>query len=63
MSASPKPKAPDQRAAAAASQGPGGPREISVDELLGAADSIVIRHGTERYTLRLTRQNRLLLTK
>lgn len=31
--------------------------------LLAGSDEIVITHGTETYRLRLTRQNRLILTK
>lgn len=38
-------------------------REIAIEDLLGVDGQIVIRHGAERYLLRLTRQNRLLLTK
>lgn len=38
-------------------------REIATEDLLGMTGKIVIRHGPERYLLRLTRQNRLLLTK
>lgn len=38
-------------------------REVDLTELLRGCDRIVIRHGKERYVLRLTRQNRLLLTK
>lgn len=31
--------------------------------LLGGSEEIVITHGAETYRLRLTRQNRLILTK
>lgn len=39
------------------------PREIDLREILGEATEIMIRHGVERYRLRLTRQNKLILTK
>lgn len=38
-------------------------REIDLAELLGDAREIVIRHAGSRYLLRLTRLNKLLLTK
>jgi hemin uptake protein HemP len=31
--------------------------------LLGGATELLIRHGAETYRLRVTRQNRLILTK
>ncbi|MBX2853601.1 MAG: hemin uptake protein HemP [Rhodobacteraceae bacterium] len=37
--------------------------EIDLRDLLGERTQIVIRHRGERYVLRLTRQNKLLLTK
>lgn len=37
--------------------------EIDVRDLMGERTQIVIRHRGERYVLRLTRQNKLLLTK
>ncbi len=43
---------------------PGGPqRVVSSDSLLAGARVLTIAHGPEFYTLRLTRQNKLLLTK
>lgn len=38
-------------------------KEILVEDLLDLEGRLVIRHGPERYLLRLTRQNKLLLTK
>lgn len=40
-----------------------GAREIALADLLGDARDIAILHAGKRYLLRLTRQNRLLLTK
>lgn len=37
--------------------------ELSSDALLGGRRELVIRHGDETYRLRLTRQNKLILTK
>lgn len=37
--------------------------EIDLRELLGERSLVIIRHEDERYVLRLTRQNKLLLTK
>ncbi len=37
--------------------------EIDSSKLLGANKSIAIRHGDQVYTLRLTRADKLLLTK
>ena len=39
------------------------PREIDLRDLLGESNRVMIRHGAERYVLRLTRQNKLILTK
>lgn len=39
------------------------PQEIDLRRLLGDATQLVIRHGDQRYILRLTRQNKLILTK
>lgn len=38
-------------------------REAGIEDLLGVDGRLFIWHGSERYLLRLTRQNRLLLTK
>jgi len=38
-------------------------RELSSEVLMGGRKEIVIRHGAEVYRLRLTRQNKLILTK
>jgi hemin uptake protein HemP len=39
------------------------PREIRSEELLDGAREVLIRHGEECYRLRLTRQDKLILTK
>ncbi|MEM7506744.1 MAG: hemin uptake protein HemP [Pseudomonadota bacterium] len=38
-------------------------REIDSRTLLGHGKTVTIRHGAEFYTLRLTRANKLILTK
>lgn len=38
-------------------------RELASEALLAGRREIVIRHGAEVYRLRLTRQNKLILTK
>lgn len=40
-----------------------GVRTIDSRELLGSSQEIVIVHQGQRYRLRLTRQNKLILTK
>lgn len=42
---------------------PEAPRRLASGELLRGATSVVIEHDGVEYTLRLTRQNKLLLTK
>jgi hemin uptake protein HemP len=39
------------------------PRMISSAELLRQHKEIIIRHGAERYRLRMTSNNKLILTK
>ncbi|MBI5786784.1 MAG: hemin uptake protein HemP [Rhodocyclales bacterium] len=39
------------------------PRPLDSVTLLGGGTELLIRHGTETYRLRVTRQNRLILTK
>jgi hemin uptake protein HemP len=39
------------------------PREIDSRILFGAGRVVTIRHGRERYTLRVTRAGKLILTK
>ena len=39
------------------------PRSITSTELLGGQDEIVIQHNGSLYRLRLTRQDKLILTK
>lgn len=43
--------------------GDAGGIELSSEALLGGRREVVIRHGDETYRLRLTRQNKLILTK
>ncbi|MCI4661618.1 MAG: hemin uptake protein HemP [Neomegalonema sp.] len=38
-------------------------REVDIRDLLGSNRIVTICHGDQRYTLRLTRQNKLILTK
>ncbi|TVS13858.1 MAG: hemin uptake protein HemP [Gammaproteobacteria bacterium] len=49
--------------AARSATGECGGRELSSEALLGGHKEVVIRHGDETYRLRLTRQNKLILTK
>lgn len=42
---------------------PQAPRELDTRHLFDGARELVIRHGAETYTLRLTRAGKLLLTK
>lgn len=37
--------------------------EVDSADLMGAATTLVIRHGDDRYLLRRTRQGKLILTK
>jgi hemin uptake protein HemP len=39
------------------------PRVIGSEALFGAAREVLIRHGSETYRLRMTRQDKLILTK
>jgi len=39
------------------------PREIAIHELLGRDREIYILHNNERYILRITANNKLILTK
>lgn len=43
--------------------GGGIPRCLDSAAVLGGGIEVLIRHGSETYRLRLTRQNRLILTK
>jgi hemin uptake protein HemP len=38
-------------------------RRIPIEELLGRADQVILVHRGEEYRLRLTRANKLILTK
>lgn len=40
-----------------------GPRRIDLKEILQADREVIIRHGQEEYRLRLTSNDKLLLTK
>lgn len=42
---------------------PGGLREIDSRALFDGARTVAIRHGAETYTLRITRADKLILTK
>ncbi|AFL73311.1 hemin uptake protein HemP [Thiocystis violascens] len=39
------------------------PRSVDVRMLLGDAQLLTIKHGDSRYILRMTRNNKLILTK
>lgn len=57
---------PDVRVQAAAASGhrtPAGKLELSSETLFAAQREVLIRHAGEEYRLRLTRLNRLILTK
>lgn len=57
-----RPSAPEREEA----DGPArdrGHREISSEALLAGGKEVLIRHQGEAYRLRLTRQNKLILTK
>lgn len=43
--------------------GTGRPRELTSDELLCGHPEVCIRHGTEVYRLRATKNGKLILTK
>jgi hemin uptake protein HemP len=47
----------------AAGDGRDAPPRVSSRELLGGRTELRIEHGGEEYRLRLTRQNKLILTK
>jgi hemin uptake protein HemP len=54
---------PGGTAATAASHAVARPGPLDSVALLAGGNEVLIRHGTETYRLRLTRQNRLILTK
>jgi hemin uptake protein HemP len=61
---------PTRKSAQQPSRAEGDPRrtdhetaEITSETLLGNRREIFIRHGAEQYRLRLTRMNKLILTK
>jgi hemin uptake protein HemP len=45
------------------SDAPRRPREIEIEEILGEAKEALIIHAGERYRLRITANNKLILTK
>ncbi len=49
--------------AAASATAPTGRQRLKSIELLGKAREIIIEHGSDEYRLRLTSQNKLILTK
>jgi hemin uptake protein HemP len=51
--------ATDARAAAP----PPNPPIVRTDELFGTRREVIIKHGEEEYRLRITRSNKLILTK
>jgi hemin uptake protein HemP len=51
--------ATDARAAAP----PPRPPIVRTDELFGTRREVIIKHGEEEYRLRITRSNKLILTK
>lgn len=53
----------DSFSADSPTQHPPKKRTISSKELLGATGQLLIEHLGEQYCLRLTRQNKLILTK
>jgi hemin uptake protein HemP len=42
---------------------PGAPRVLSTADLFASASEVLIRHGSDTYRLRLTRQGKLILNK
>jgi hemin uptake protein HemP len=54
---SPPSESPDKTAPSSS------PRRIDLKDILGAAREVIIRHGGEEYRLRLTSNDKLLLTK
>jgi hemin uptake protein HemP len=53
----------EPQATAAADASPSRPRVVSSKELLGEAGHVHIEHDSEIYSLRRTRNGRLILTK
>jgi hemin uptake protein HemP len=58
-----RPDLPRQAAAAGGCRTPAGKLELCSAALFAAQREVVIRHGAEQYRLRLTRLNKLILTK
>jgi hemin uptake protein HemP len=58
MNSQPKPALPSSPATPA-----GNPPRIGSEEILRGANTIEIEHAGQRYMLRVTRENKLILTK
>lgn len=41
----------------------GKPKVVDSQQLLAGAKSVFIQHGSQRYQLRVTKENKLILTK
>jgi hemin uptake protein HemP len=59
----PPPRAGLPRAVQTADSGDSSPRIIAVAELLGGGREVIIQHGAQSYRLRLTANDKLILTK
>ncbi len=59
----PSHESPGNAAIACARPEPPDRREVQADQLLRGARELVIRHGHSEYRLRLTRNDKLILTK
>lgn len=57
MTPTPTPPTPERSAQ------PQSPRRIAVSELMGGAEVVILVHNGQEYHLRLTRANKLILTK
>ena len=53
----------DEKDKTPSSEEPKRPPEIDVHELLGNAKEVTLLHGGERYRLRITANDKLILTK
>ncbi len=53
----------NKTAAVASQNAPGDAPVVSLEALLATHKEVVIMHGTERYRLRITSNNKLILTK
>jgi hemin uptake protein HemP len=39
------------------------PKSIAIDELMGSAREVILRHADDEYRLRITSKGKLILTK